>query len=83
MLSYRKSDRIDLSKGLELASGDIQWTEELPYKVLRFEYFSTVPSNEEITVLPMFCNNPGLFPLNGRGPKYVYFFQVTLVFTVY
>ena len=54
VLSYRKSDKIDLSKGLELAFGDIQLTEELNYQVLRLEYFSTVPLNEAKAVLQMF-----------------------------
>ena len=72
VLSYRKSDRIDLSKSLELAFGDIQLTEELPYQVLRLEYFSTVPLNEVKTVVQMFYNNPSLFPRDGCGPTYVY-----------
>ena len=45
VLSYRNSDRIGLSKGLELAFGSIQLTEELPYQVLCLEYFSTYVYN--------------------------------------
>ena len=73
VLSYRKSDRIDLSKGLELAFGGIQLTKGLPHQKLRLEYFSTVPLNEAKIVLQMFCDNPRLFPRNGCGPTHVYF----------